>query len=68
MEAPPIRLLTSKMNVIVAKIMLCSPFPSAPRYWEIRMAINKLASAEKKRTEKLPTIILNIVLFLLLDR
>jgi hypothetical protein len=41
---------------MAAKIRLCSPFPSAPKNWEINTAISKLKTAVVKRTLKLPMI------------
>ncbi len=60
-EAPPMRLSVKSTIVIEARIMLCSPFPVAPRNCEIIIAISKLEIAEKKRTKKLPAIIFNIL-------
>ena len=68
MEAPPIKLSTKRIIVIDAKIILCSPFPPAPRYCEIKMAISKLKIAAENRTLKLPIIALSISYFLILKQ
>ena len=61
-------LLNNIINEIVTIIRLCSPFPDAPRYCEIRMAINKLITAEINFTLKFPAMILYIFNLLLLKR
>jgi hypothetical protein len=46
---------------MVVNIMLCIPFPAAPKYCETTIAISKLKIAEKNLMEKVLNILLIII-------